>query len=200
MNFLAHAHLSEDNEDVIFGNFVADSIKGKSYEKYRKDIVSGVLLHRDIDTFTDRHIIVKHSKDIIRKDFGKYSGIVVDIYYDHFLARNWKDYHQEDLKSYSAKVYSILTKRYFLLPARVKRMLPFLIGQNWLVGYGNFDDLKRVFEGMDRRTGLESGMGDAVVPLRTNYDSLYEDFKEFYSELESYAKQRLIELAISNSG
>ena len=191
MNFLAHTHLSQDNEDVIFGNFIADAVKGKSYLRYRKDIITGILLHREIDTFTDRHPIVKNSKATVREHFGKYSGIVVDIYYDHFLAHNWQHYHSEELVRYSGKVYSILTKRYLLLPGRVKRMLPFLIGQNWLAGYANFKSLQGVFNGMDRRTGYVSGMDNAIKILEQNYDSLYTDFKDFYGELEVYSKQRL---------
>lgn len=196
MNFLAHAHLSQENEDVIFGNFVADSVKGRSYLKFRKDIIVGILLHRDIDTFTDRHEIVKKSKATVREHFGRYSGIVVDIYYDHFLARNWEYYHNDELTRYSTKVYLILAKRFLLLPARVKRILPFLIGQNWLSGYANLKDLKRVFNGMDRRTGYISGMDKAVDVLEKNYDSLYLDFKEFYGELEKYAEQRILEIPI----
>ncbi len=196
MNFLAHAHLSQENEDVIFGNFIADSVKGRSYLKFRKDIIVGILLHRDIDAFTDRHEIVKKSKATVREHFGRYSGIVVDIYYDHFLARNWEYYHNDELTRYSTKVYLILAKRFLILPARVKRILPFLIGQNWLSGYANLKDLKRVFNGMDRRTGYISGMDKAVDVLEKNYDSLYLDFKEFYGELEKYAEQRILEIPI----
>lgn len=198
MNFLAHAHLSQDNEDIIFGNFIADSVKGKSYLKFRENIIIGILLHRDIDLFTDRHPVVKHSIATIREHYGKFSGVVVDIYYDHFLARNWKHYHNEELAKYSTKVYLILAKRFLLLPARVRRMLPFLIGQNWLSGYANMNDLKRVFNGMDRRTGYISGMGNAVETLEENYDILYHDFEEFYGELEIYAKKRLTEILASN--
>lgn len=198
MNFLAHVHLSQDNEDVIFGNFIADAIKGKSYLKFRQDIIYGILLHRDIDTFTDRHKVVKNSRAKIRNHFGKYSGIVVDIYYDHFLARNWNQYHNVELARYSTFIYLILAHRFLLLPSRIKRLLPFLIGQNWLVGYANLNDLQRVFNGMDRRTGYLSDMWNAVKILNEKYDSLYLDFKEFYSELEKYSFQRLIE--ITNKG
>ncbi|HJN05901.1 MAG TPA: ACP phosphodiesterase [Bacteroidales bacterium] len=198
MNFLAHAHLSQDNEDVIFGNFIADAIKGKSYLKFRKDIMYGILLHRDIDTFTDKHRIVKNSRAEIRENFGKFSGIVVDIYYDHFLARNWTQYHNLELAQYSTHVYLILAKRFLLLPSRIKLLLPFLIGQNWLVGYANLNDLQNVFNGMDRRTGYVSGMGNAVKVLEEKYDLLHMDFKAFYSELEKYSANRLFE--ISNEG
>ena len=198
MNFLAHTHLSPDNDDTIFGNFIADAIKGKSYLKYRQDIVVGILLHRSIDVFTDRHPLVRNSKSIVRSSFGKYSGIVVDIYYDHFLARNWELYHSEELSKFSTKVYFILAQRFLLLPTRVRRMLPFLIAQNWLSGYANFTDLQRVFNGMDRRTNHVSGMNTAIKVLKENYELLYSDFKEFYGELELYSKQRHSEILDEN--
>ena len=194
MNFLAHTHLSPDNDDIIFGNFIADSVKGKTYLQYRKDIVTGILLHRSIDVYTDRHSIVKNSKSIVRKHFGKYSGIVVDIYYDHFLARNWSLYHDDELSAFSTKVYLILAKRLILLPTRVRRMLPFLIAQNWLSGYANMTDLQRVFNGMDRRTNYVSGMDKAIGVLEDNYELLYADFRDFYKELESYSKEIVLDL------
>ncbi|MFK5856494.1 MAG: ACP phosphodiesterase [Bacteroidota bacterium] len=199
MNFLAHTYLSYDNDDIVFGNFVADAIKGKAYLKYRKDIISGVLLHRSIDVFTDRHPIVKNSKAIVRNNFGKYSGIVVDIYYDHFLARNWANYHNDELSTFSTKVYMILARRFMILPARVKRMLPFLIAQNWLSGYANMNDLQRVFNGMDRRTNNVSGMHKAIKVLEDNYDALFLDFEKFFAELMVYADQRLLQITTEDN-
>ena len=190
MNFLAHAQLSQNKNDVIFGNFIADSIKGKSYLKYKNEIITGILLHRNIDDFTDKHVLVRDSKRIVRNEFGKYSGVAVDIYFDHFLARNWNNYHDMELVRFSKKVYTILAKKYLILPPRVKRMLPFLIAQNWLVGYANFSDLNRVFYGMDRRTDFVSGMSSAVNVLKDNYDALENNFNNFYGELMEYSKKR----------
>ena len=199
MNFLAHAHLSGESNDIIFGNFIADSIKGRLYLDFRTEIMIGILLHREIDTFTDRHPIAKRSRELIREHFGKFSGIVVDIYYDHFLARNWGNYNNQELVSYSTRVYLILASRFLLLPTRIKKLLPFLIGQNWLSGYANLYDLTRVFNGMDRRTGYISGMGNAVEILENNYMPLYEDFILFYRELESFSKSKLSELINDNN-
>ena len=199
MNFLAHAHLSGDNDNIVFGNFIADSVKGKSYNSFHKEIMIGILLHREIDTFTDRHPIAKNSRELIRENYGKYSGIVVDIYYDHFLARNWEDYHKTELSKYSTQVYLILAKKFLIMPSRIKRLLPFLIGQNWLSGYANLNDLNRVFKGMDRRTENISGMGNAVSILEANYDMLYNDFRLFYKELESFSKTRLAEIIVENN-
>lgn len=195
MNFLAHTHLSGQNEDVIFGNFVADSIKGNSYMSFRNDIITGILLHRKIDSYTDGHLITKESRDLVRDHFGKFSGIVVDIYYDHFLAKNWENYHHQELSAFSSKVYQILARRFLILPPRIKRLLPFLIAQNWLSGYANITDLGRVFNGMDRRTGYISGMDNAIKVLENNYGRLENDFTTFYKELQDYAEVELSKLS-----
>jgi len=186
MNFLAHAHLSGENDEILFGNFVADAVKGNELMNYEGDIRLGIRIHRKIDVFTDRHETFRQSVARIRSSFGKYSGIVVDIYYDHFLARNWNDYHRDPLPLFAGHVYDILLDRYGLLPQKTKRLLPFLVTQNWLVGYADFGGLKRVFYGMDRRTGFGSGMKTAVDELKENYDDLYSDFSSFYPGLQEY--------------
>ena len=116
----------------------------------------------------------------------------MDIYYDHFLAKYWSLYHPSGLNGFSKHVYAVLTKRFLILPDRTKRMLPFLIAQNWLTSYAEFGGLDRVFQGMDRRTGLLSGMSDAVTGLEKNYKELKQDFTEFYPELQTFSKDTLV--------
>jgi len=198
MNFLAHAHLSGKNNDVLLGNFVADAIKGKKLLDYRKEIQYGILLHRQIDSFTDKHEFFKQSVDRVRKDFGRYSGIVMDIYYDHFLALNWKEYDDRELHVFAAYIYGILTRNVFILPNRTKMLLPFMISQNWLTSYANFDGLKHVFNGMDRRTGRVSGMDNAVSVLKQNYDELFADFKAYYPILIEFSKNSLEKIITNN--
>ncbi len=190
MNFLAHAHLSGDNDALLFGNFVADSVKGNELNRYHQDVKNGIVLHRKIDRFTDLHPVVSVSKDKIRQYFGLYSGIVVDIFYDHFLAANWNLFSPVELSEFSTNVYKILAKRFLLLPSRTLRILPFLIAQNWLSSYANLTDLKRVFYGMDRRTRFRSGMSGAVEVLQQNYKNLEKDFFLFYPELIKYVNKQ----------
>jgi len=191
MNFLAHAHLSGNNEQLLIGNFIADSVKGKDFSSFPAVIGQGIVIHRKIDTFTDSHPIFKRSLDRIRSVHGKYSGIVIDIFYDHFLAKNWCDYHTVSLTEYAEYVYSLLKENYEILPERIKRLLPYLVSQNWLVGYANFADLELVFHGMDRRTQLVSGMKNSVKTLKENYTGLEKDFTQFYPELQRYTKKEL---------
>lgn len=194
MNFLAHAHLSGDNDDLLCGNFFADAVKGNGFNKFPKDIQYGIRIHRKIDSFTDSHPIFKQTLDRIRNHFGKFSGIVVDIYYDHYLANNWNKFSDIDLPEYTVHVYNILEDRYEILPNRTKRLLPFLISQNWLLAYANFNGLNSVFQGMDRRTGQQSGMSEAVPVLLENYEAIREDFFNYYPLLEKYAQDEIAQI------
>ncbi len=188
MNFLAHAHLSGDNTNLLFGNFIADAVKGDASVRYKDDILAGITLHRQIDTFTDAHPVHKKSRDLIRQDFGKYSGIVVDIYYDHFLAKQWEQFCNRSLERYTLWVYKQVSKRFLLLPGRTKRILPFMISQNWLLNYANYEGLENIFCGMDRRTKYVSGMNNAVEVLKQHYSELNNDFNAFYPQLMEYVE------------
>ena len=92
MNFLAHIYLSGDSRELLIGNFIGDYVKGKDYEKYPPAIQDGILLHRKIDWFTDDHSITKKAKKLVRGQYGLYAGIVIDIFYDHYLSANWDQY------------------------------------------------------------------------------------------------------------
>jgi len=187
MNFLAHAHLSGENPDLLLGNLVADAVKGKQMIMFPEQVANGILLHRQIDAFTDAHEIVKKSTGMIRKEVGKYSGVVVDIYYDHFLARKWSKFSDIPLYQFTVEVYRILGNHYYLLPSRVKRALPYMIAQNWLNSYASLKDLRKIFYGMDRRTNFISGMSQAVEILKLHYSSLERDFEDFYPEMMAFA-------------
>ncbi len=199
MNFLAHAHLSGGYPDLLVGNLIADAVKGNQTALFPKQVAKGILLHRQIDTFTDAHDTVRKSVSTIRKDAGRYSGVVVDIYYDHFLARKWGEFSNIPLYQFTVSAYRVLGNHYDLLPARVKRMLPYMIAQNWLNSYANLKDLRRIFYGMDRRTKFISGMSRAVDILEKYYDSLEMDFENFYPEIIAFASNIREELIASKT-
>lgn len=186
MNFLAHLYLSPEKEDVVFGNFIADSVKGKAFETYTKKIQQGILLHREIDRFTDQHGVFKQSKSKLSSKYRMYSGVIVDIFYDHFLAKNWADYSDKDLKLFVSQIYQMLVNRFRILPARSKRILPFMIAQNWLVNYANLRDLRKVFRGMSRRTSNSSGMLHAVDDLEEYYELFESEFRQFFPDISQY--------------
>lgn len=197
MNFLAHLYLSPPDEKVILGNFFADAVKGNGFEKYEEPIKNGIILHRNIDTFTDSHPVFIKSASRLRPVYRMYSRVIVDIYYDHFLARMWDNYSDTDLTEFVQSTYRILARNYLLLPKRSKRILPWMIAQNWLAGYANFRDLERVFMGMSRRTGYKSGMENAVSDLKKNYEEFQQEFQEFFPEIVGYVKEHKLVASIA---
>ncbi len=191
MNYLAHIYLSGDNELVTIGNFMADSIKGKSYKKYTKPLQVGILLHRHIDTFTDSHPIVKQSTKRLHKKYSHYSGVIVDIFYDHFLAKNWKDYSQIPLGNYVDCFYKSLNDNYSILPKEIQYMMPYLIADNWLLSYSTIEGIGNILKGMNKRTKNRSGMNEAVIELKTYYHEFEVEFTTFFEELIKTSKEKL---------
>jgi acyl carrier protein phosphodiesterase len=194
MNYLAHIYLSGDNNLITIGNFIADGIKGKSYKKYPKDIQIGILLHRNIDTFTDAHETVRLSTKRLHQKYGHYSGIIVDILYDHFLAKNWSTYSNVALDSYAETFYDTLEEHYEELPLRIQKMMPYMLADNWLFNYASIEGISRVLAGMNRRTKNQSGMDEAVNELELFYTEFENEFSSFFDELIIFSKQKLIEL------
>ncbi|PNQ72607.1 DUF479 domain-containing protein [Hanstruepera neustonica] len=194
MNFLAHIYLSGDNELVTIGNFMADGIRGKKYKNYPVDLQIGILLHREIDTFTDSHPIVRQSTKRLHKNYSHYSGVIVDILYDHFLAKNWKAYSETALDSYVENFYCSLEKHFDILPARIQKMMPFMISENWLLNYANIDGIQQVLNGMNRRTKNKSKMNMATTELIAYYSEFEEEFSTFFEELITFSKDKLAEI------
>jgi len=194
MNFLAHIYLSGDNKAVTIGNFIADGIRGKDYKKFPKGIQTGILLHRHIDTFTDAHITVRQSTKRLHKNYSHYSGVIVDILYDHFLAKNWKIYCDTPLDIYIDDFYNTLEDNFSILPTRVQKMMPYMIANNWLLSYASIDGITKVLEGMNRRTKYRSKMNLAVNELEEFYEEFEIEFTLFFKDLAIFSEQKLIEL------
>ncbi len=185
MNFLAHLYLSGDNTSILLGNFVGDFVKGKNIvEKVGVEMARGIELHREIDFFTDRHPVVKESKDRLRPKYRHYSGVIVDVFYDHFLAKNWHDYHDQLLPDYADHVYDVIQKNASLLPERVNMMMPYMIKGNWLVNYAHLEGIHRALSGMARRTPYESKMDESVSDLKEYYEEFKKEFVIFFPELQ----------------
>lgn len=195
MNYLAHVYLSGNNNLITIGNFIADGIKGKDYKKYENDIQIGILLHRHIDTYTDAHKTVRKSTKRLHEKYGHYSGVIVDILYDHFLAKNWNKYSDVPLKEYINNFYDTLENNYSILPLRIQKMLPYMITDNWLLSYASIEGISRVLEGMNRRTKNRSGMDKAVYELEAFYLDFENEFTLFFDELITFSNLKLKELS-----
>lgn len=191
MNFLAHLYLSGNDENIMIGNFIADHVKGNHFLNFNNDIIKGIKLHRLIDAFTDSHPVVDESKKRLRAYFHKYSPVIVDVFYDHFLAKNWSNYHPQPLDKYADHVYSLLNKNENILPEKTKKMIPYMVQHNWLGGYATLDGINRALTGMSRRAKFESKMDEATAFLKKDYDYYKKEFELFFEELKKFAVEKL---------
>jgi acyl carrier protein phosphodiesterase len=196
MNYLAHIYLSGENNLVTIGNFIADGIKGKDYKQYSKEVQIGILLHRNIDTFTDAHKTVRKSTKRLHEKYSHFSGIIVDMLYDHFLAKNWCKYSDIPLKDYAESFYDSLEEHYTILPLRIQKMMPYMLADNWLVSYASIEGITKALEGMNRRTKNRSGMNEAINELKEFYAEFENEFMQFFDELIKFSKHTLKEIEL----
>lgn len=194
MNFLAHIYLSGEDELVKIGNFMADSIRGSQYLEYPNVIQKGILLHRHIDSFTDSHPIYRKSKHRLHQKYGHYSGVIMDIAYDHFLAKNWEKYSDEKLEEYASKFYELALSNYDILTERIKKMMPYMIARNWFVSYATISGLEMILFQMDYKTKHIAHMQEAIVEIQDFYSEFESEFFLFFEELQRSCEQKLKEL------
>lgn len=194
MNFLAHIYLSGADEGITIGNFIADGIKGKKYLEYPKKIQKGILLHRGIDSYTDGHPTVRKSTARLHKNYGHYSGVIVDILYDHYLAKNWSQYHTQPLDEYIQDFYELLRSSFEVLPTRIQRMMPYMMSDNWLLSYATVPGISKILDQMNVRTKGVSKMNFAVMELEQYYVEFETEFTSFFAELIKFSENKLKEL------
>ncbi len=194
MNFLAHLYLSGNRTKIMVGNFIGDFVKGRNLNgRYEPEIVAGIEMHRAIDHFTDHHPMVAQSKDRLRPKYRHYSGVIVDVFYDHFLARNWNQYHDQILPDFARGTYAIIQQHNAILPNEVRQMLPYMIQGNWLVNYARVEGINRALSGMASRTPYKSMMEEATVELEASYEEFKKEFDAFFPILRQWADQWLME-------
>jgi acyl carrier protein phosphodiesterase len=183
MNFLGHLYLSGDNENVKLGNFIGDFVKGNKYLSYPDEVREGILLHRRIDHFTDTHPIVKEVSVLFKPDYGRYSGVVVDLFFDHLLAKHWNNFSSWRLRDFTRNTHAILLSNFWLLPGKVKQFLPFLIQNKRLESYATEDGIRKVLELMSRYTSLPDSSDSAMMVLAREQDFLYRKFVDFMDDI-----------------
>jgi acyl carrier protein phosphodiesterase len=201
MNFLAHLYLSGNNPQRMLGNFIGDFVRGRNLvEQFGEALAEGIELHRAIDEYTDRHPTVKKSKDRLRPKYRHYAPVIVDVYYDHFLANLWANYHTQPLAEYAQAAYKLIEQNEAIVPQQVKNMMPYMMKGNWLVNYGSIEGINRALTGLSRRTTHVSHMEEASKDLERHYLDFKNEFEEFFPELKNYCNEWIDNHADSGLG
>lgn len=194
MNYLAHLFLAEYNYDSIVGNFIADFVKGAVPTDLPHKISEGIVLHRKIDQFTDDHPIVKKAKYAIDKKYGRFRGIMLDIFYDHFLASNFSKYSAQSLEDFSSFVFHSFIHNWQYLPDQVKIITPNMIKRNWLTGYRNLSNIGKTLQHLEIRSKKSPNMSLATKELSDKIKILEESFFVFFPDLIKYADELKLNL------
>ena len=194
MNYLAHIYLSGENEELKIGNFIADSIRGNIFTHFPKKVQEGIILHRHLDTFTDTHPTVRKSTHRLFQPYSHYSTVIVDILYDHFLAKNWVKYSDLPLYDYTQEFYKLLQENFEMLPSKVQNFLPYMIKDNWLYNYASIDGIGKILFQMDHRTKNKSRMQYATKELQLYYQLFEMEFTSFFEEIIKYSTEEIQQL------
>lgn len=187
MNYLAHAFLSFGDEPILVGNLIADFIKGKKQLELIPDkIKEGVMLHRNIDKFTDEHPVVKQSIERIKLSQGRYASVAVDIYYDYFLAKQWNSFSKTPLQQFANLTYLQLQNHYAIMPEKGQVIFSKMIEHNWLMGYSDLNRIHFSFQRLAQRTSFDNNLLQATSDLKLFEKELYSDFNLFFPDLLNY--------------
>jgi Uncharacterized protein conserved in bacteria len=188
MNYLAHIFLSGSDGKRQLGNFIGDAVKGNSYRDYPPPIAEGVLLHRAIDTFTDNHPAIKETVRSLKPHFGRYSGILLDIYFDYLLASRFDEFSSVPLKRFTKRFYRTMIRNRRYLPDRIKRFMWHFILTNRLSKYATTDGIKDSLKIMVHYNRIAISVEEAIDYLTTHEEELRAVFRPFFHELQAYSK------------
>lgn len=185
MNFLAHSFLSPKNDLIRLGNTFGDFVKGKKMLGVNPDLVKGVRLHRFIDDYTDNHPLVQKAILVFKPYFGRFSGIIVDMVFDHYLAKNWKLFSNEKLEVYVQDLFVIYESNRPFLTDKINQVAPVMKMQQWLLKYQTIEGLAEILEQMSRRIGNRVLLHEAIPVIIENEVHLGELFNRFFKELQA---------------
>ncbi|WP_296179856.1 ACP phosphodiesterase [Pseudomonas sp. UBA1879] len=190
MNYLAHLHLGGQTPPQLLGSLYGDFVKGLLPGRFPAEIEDAIRLHRRIDAFTDAHPVIKRAMARFPAERRRYAGIVLDVFFDHCLARDWAQYSDVPLGMFTARVYHVLANEP-QLPERLALIAPRMAAQDWLGSYVAFEVVGGALAGIARRLSRPEGLAGAMQELQALYGPLSEDFRTFYPELQAFAQAAL---------
>ena len=184
MNYLAHAYLSFRDPSILAGNMISDYVKGKKKFDYPPRVQEGIMLHRFIDQFTDDHPVNRELQKIFKPQYGLYSGPIVDVVLDYFVANDSKLYDPQSLMEFSQDVYEMLEAFEPIFPEKFGRMFPYMKSQNWLYHYQFQEGIKNSLGGLARRAKYMQETDTAFRLYTENLETIQAGYNEFFPELK----------------
>jgi acyl carrier protein phosphodiesterase len=188
VNYLVHLFLAGDNPHYLVGHMLGDFVKPREIAAYPPEIRAGIRMHQRVDAFSESHPVFAASRRRFEPPYRRYAGILVDLAYDHLLARHWGDYSPDvSLAEFTQRAYAVLREHRAILPDRLQRMLPYMIEDDWLCSYRELENIGRALRGIAHRLRRENPLPTAMAALQAAYSGLESDFRLFFPDLVEFA-------------
>jgi len=186
MNFLAHAVLAEQTPALLVGGVIGDWIKGALPGCLPADLAQGVALHRAIDGFVETHPAFRRSRARVSPARRRYAGVLVDIFYDHVLARDWAQFHPEMLPVYCRLVYRQIAERLDELPESASFAMRLMAEENWLQSYVALDGIADVLNRMSQRARRPNPLAGGEAEFLADATGFAADFEWLLTDARAF--------------
>ena len=187
MNYLAHAYLAGDGPADRLGGLIGDFVKGPLPAGLPAEIAAGVRLHRQIDVYADAHPAFRRSRARVSPLRSRFGGVIVDMVYDHFLARHWANFAPEPLEVFAARMYRLMAEHAPLLPARAVEVLPRMREGDWLSAYRSTEVIALALDRMSARLRRANHFAGGGEELLRDYAGFEADFFAFITDAARFA-------------
>ncbi len=192
MNYLAHCYLSFEQDGLLVGNYLGDFVRNHEISSYPEEIRDGIILHRKIDSWTDEHQVFRKGTALLHKSMGKYAPVILDIYFDYLLTKNWNRFHIQEFEKFCENTYKTLYRHSHLMPEKIQERLSRMIAGRWLESYKNYEGLNRTYYYLAKRARFPNRIEEASVELLDLESQLEGVFLEFFPRLEDFVKREII--------
>jgi len=195
MNFLAHLYLAEANPESRMGNLLGDFVKGNPWDdRFEPVIWKGIMEHRHIDAFTDAHPVWQKSRALLGPDLRRFAGIVIDIFYDHFLTLHWETFSPGvSVDQFIEATYSDLKKAKHHAPGYAYRIIRQMMEENWLGNYGAIEGICETILGVSQRSPKLLPMKESARLLEIHFQKMEGHFLEFFPDMIQFIEGRRAE-------
>ncbi|MBW3696223.1 DUF479 domain-containing protein [Vibrio sp. T187] len=190
MNYLAHLHIAEHCSSSLAGNLLGDFVKGDPSKQFNSEFATGIKLHRFVDSYTDSHPIAKESKQLFPTSTRRFAPIALDVFWDHYLAKNWSRYHDKGLGDFCGSAHQTIDQELKEdWPERFKLVHRSMWEHNWLESYKNVSSIELVLERMAKRRPRLAPLEQCYLTLERHYDLLQGSFTAIYPDILEKARQ-----------
>ncbi len=188
MNYLAHLFLAGDSAESLIGNLAGDFVKGTLRDQFTPAIRDGIRQHRRIDAFTDTHPQVAAFRRVLIPEHGHYARVISDVFFDHFLATNWRRYSDEPFDQFLQRVYAAIDPFAAQLPGRLRVVYLRMRDDQWLRSYAHMEGIRVALTNLSKRLSRQPHLETATHHLVDSRAELEHRFHAFFPDVVAFAK------------